>query len=168
MSEFFMGQIIMGGFGTTPRGFAACDGQILPVQQNRPLFSLIGDAFGGDNVNTFGLPDMRGRAPVGVSKNYGFGARGGVESVTLTEQHLPSHTHSLRGATAIGDLRAPNYAARTSDEAEALYAAASGARVNLAQETIEPVGNSMPANNMQPFCTVQFIVALTGVFPTRP
>lgn len=168
MSECYTGQIIMGGFKTIPQGFAACDGQLLKIQYNQALFALLGTRYGGDGKTTFALPDLRGRAPIGSSKNYPTGAVGGRESVTLTTDNLPSHTHTVRATTTVADTRLPGYAAQIPADEGALYATASGARATLSRDTSTPTGDGFPLNNMQPFCTLQFLICITGVFPAKP
>ena len=167
MSEYFLGQIIMGGFNEVPRGFARCDGQVLPIHQNAALFALMGKAYGGDGSTTFALPAMQGRTPIGASKNYPFGAMGGVEGVVIGMEHMPAHRHAINATTAVGDFRDPNFAASTAEGVEALYSPASGPRVTLAHETISAVGSGgPPTQNMQPFCVLPFLIALTGVMPS--
>lgn len=167
MLGYFVGQIVMGGFASTPKDFAACDGQEMDKDQSKVLFSLLGHQYGGAG-QTFRLPDLRGRAPICASKNYAYGASGGAERVSLGVQHLPSHSHAVRAITGPADFRTPTYPARTDDTVEALYAPATGQRVNLAYETIASTGAGASIENMQPFCAVPFAIALTGIYPTRP
>ncbi|MGQ4582320.1 tail fiber protein [Lysobacter sp. F60174L2] len=165
MTEVFLGQIMLTGFNFAPRGFATCDGQLLPIAQNQALFALLGTQYGGNGTTTFGLPDLRGRTPRGFTQAEPVGVASGVESVTLTPAQLPTHTHRFVGTTA---------AASTSNPRDALFAASGtelyappGASVTLAANTVESCGNDAPHNNMQPYSVLNFCIALTGVFPSR-
>lgn len=164
MSEPFIGEIRMSGFNFAPRGYAMCDGQTLPINQNQALFSLLGVIFGGDGRTNFKLPDLRGRAPMHAG---GFpGANGGQEAVTLNESQIPPHRH---GTQATSD------AATDLNPDGKVFATAAGGRAPLT-----PFGaagdaalNSLSAtggqghNNMQPYLPISFYIALTGIFPPR-
>jgi microcystin-dependent protein len=168
MSEAFVGEIRMFAGNFAPRGWAFCDGQLLAVSQNSALFSLLGTIYGGDGRTTFGLPDMRGRIPVHMGLGPGLtsrriGARGGAESVTLTANDIPSHTHQLQADTDPANEHLP---AGNSLGAAAAYAAVNPA-LNMAQAAIGAAGGSQSHANLQPFLCVNFIIALVGVFPSR-
>jgi microcystin-dependent protein len=187
--EPFIAQIMMFGGNFAPRGWAFCEGQLLPISNNAALFSLIGTIYGGDGRTTFALPDMRGRSPIGQGHGSGltprpFGQRGGVESVTLNQLQMPSHTHtasvgqsgsSVTATSATANTTNPNgaYLAQATTqggEAIAVYnnSAPSNA-VNLggSSVTIGNTGGNQPHENMPPFQVIPFVIALQGVFPSR-
>lgn len=174
MSEVFLGQIMPTGFYFAPRGFALCDGQLLPISQNQALFSLLGTQYGGDGRTTFALPDLRGRAAVGAGVSADpawsppavqMGQLGGTESVTLNASDLPSHSHVLQADTAVGTARKPadNLYATNST---ALYAG-SGPQVPLHASTVAPIGGGGAHENMQPYQVISYCIALSGIFPSR-
>ncbi|SFL05822.1 phage tail protein [Rhodanobacter glycinis] len=167
MSDFFVGQVMPTGFAFAPKGFALCNGQVLPIAQNQALFSLLGTQFGGDGVRTFMLPDLRGRTPIGSNGDYPVGAVGGVENVSLTTQTMPPHLHLGNGTTAAGTGRNPLNSLYGAVAGEPLYAPASGPQVVLNPGTLSSTGGSQPHPNMQPFGVLNFCIALTGVFPPR-
>jgi Microcystin-dependent protein len=180
MSEFFIGQIMLTGFVFAPKYFAQCNGQLLPVNQNQALFSLLGTRFGGNGTTNFALPDMRGRTPVGYGPSADpnwqpavapMGQAAGAEAVTLVTDNLPAHTHLMDCSSANGDNRAPSgrlFAnnVASSGTARALYAAP-GAMVPLAQSTVAKAGGDQPHPNLQPYTTINFCIALSGIFPSR-
>lgn len=180
MSEFFIGQIMLTGFAFAPKYFAQCNGQLLPINQNQALFSLLSTRFGGDGTTNFALPDMRGRTPMGYgpSADPGWqptalpmGQSAGAENVTLVVNQLPAHTHLMECSSATGNSRNPtgrlfaNNAA-TSGPATSLYAAA-GSMVPLSQATVGANGGSQPHPNLQPYTAINFCIALSGIFPSR-
>lgn len=167
MAEFFIGQVMPSGYSFAPRGFALCNGQTLPINQNQALFALIGVQYGGNGVTNFMLPDLRGRTPVGSNSNYPVGMVAGVESVALTPQTLPQHNHLGYGTTAAASVRDPVNNFYGAVASEALYAPASGSQVVLNPGTLSTVGGSQPHPNMQPFNVINFCIALTGIFPSR-
>ena len=179
MSEFFLGQVMMVGFNFAPKYFALCNGQLLPINQNQALFSLLGTQFGGNGTVSFALPDLRGRTPIGYASSVDagwqppsvpMGAAAGAESVTLLENNLPAHTHSMNATSANGDNRSPEnnfFATSTNrDTAAALYAVPSGA-VAMSAQTLAAAGGNQPHPNMQPYSTINFCIALSGIFPSR-
>lgn len=169
MSEPFVGEIKMFAGNFAPRGFAFCDGQLLQIQQYQALFSLIGTFYGGDGRTTLGLPDMRGRLPVHQGQGPGLsnrriGERGGQENVTLQVSNIPAHRHAMvaNSGTAVFDAPAGNVVADT------------GANPSYVDETPDDFmrvtttsGGSQQHNNLMPFQCINFIIALTGVFPSR-
>jgi len=171
----YLGQIMPVSFSIIPRGWAACNGQLVSVQQNQALFSLLGTAFGGDGRNTFALPDLRGRAVLGC--NFGSIPRAqiaGSERVTLDVNQLPNHTHTLQASTTAGTGRAqaPNdnlFGANTATPANLIFAAAGSAEIPLAVGTnVAPAGGSQPHNNMQPYLVIAYLIAMQGIFPPHP
>ena len=174
MSEPFVGEIRMFAGNFAPRGWAFCDGQLLAVSQNDALFSLLGTIYGGDGRTTFGLPDMRGRIPIHAGSGPGLSARrlgskGGAESVTLTTNELPSHTHSVRASDATGTARTPvnNYFAEESGANVYHAAPLSSSVVNLDASSMTSTGGSRSHTNLMPAICVNFIVALFGIYPSR-
>lgn len=178
--EPFIGQIQLFGFNFAPRGWALCQGQLLPISQNQALFSLIGTIYGGDGRTTFGLPDLRGRVPVSYGQgpglsNYSIGQKAGTETNQLNVNHLPSHNHAL----ATGTVNIPvSSEDANQDEAEGKYLAngqfyhnspdghyGPGA-INLSGTTAN-IGGNQAINNIQPTLAMNYCIALVGVFPSR-
>jgi microcystin-dependent protein len=170
MAEPFLAEVRIVGFNFAPRGYAQCDGQILPINQNQSLFALLGTTYGGDGRTTFALPEMRGRAPMHRGSINGIGNRSGQENVSLAEAEIPSHDHVVRGTT--------NTAVATSP-AGGLQATTGGGRRPITPYTAVAAGNlvSMRAsgtagtgqghNNMQPYQALNFVIAIQGTFPSR-
>ncbi|KRF00546.1 microcystin-dependent protein [Frateuria sp. Soil773] len=176
MSEYYIGQIMLTGFGFAQRGFALCNGQLMAVNQNQALFSLLGVQYGGDGRTTFALPDLRGRVPVGSGASadpawqpapYTQGALGGAENVTVLTPQLPAHTHGLIGTSTTGGARSPVGNLLGASSGEALYGPSTGAQVALAQQNLGASGGDQPHANMQPYRTISFAIALGGIFPSR-
>ena len=169
-----MGEIRMVGFNFAPTGWAKCEGQLLSIAQNTALFSLLGTTYGGDGQTTFGLPDLRGRVPLGPGQGPGLtnrdlGEQGGAENVTLTTSEMPIHSHSLIGTNTTATNARP--LGRTLAKVDPVT---TNAYVDVAPDApMEPgsIGNagaSQPHENMQPYLGVTFIIALQGIFPSRP
>jgi len=175
MTDPFVAEIRLFGFNFPPRGWAFCDGQLLPISQNTALFSLLGTMYGGDGKSTFALPNLQGHAPLHVGANqpgpglstYDQGQLGGSETVTLLQSEMPAHTHQLRAQTI--DNADVNIPSATSSFAGStggtLYQ--SSANTQLAPQALSPVGGSQPHNNMQPYLCVNFCIALQGIYPPR-
>lgn len=154
-----------------PKGWATCDGQILPVAQNQVLFALLGGAFGGDGQTTFALPDLRGRVPIhqgtGVLVTPGaMGDKGGSEVVSLVFPHLPSHQHTLMGSESSATGRIPQ-SGQVFAEADSRIYGRPSTTVPMSPSTIGSTGSGNPHSNVQPFLCVTFIIALEGIFPER-
>lgn len=169
MSEPFIAEIRIFAGNFAPRGWAFCDGQLLPISQNTALFSLIGTTYGGDGRSTTALPDLQGRAPMHPGRGPGLtdrrlGQRGGVETVTLTEAQMPNHTHTLNGVNENANQRAisDNYLARGTQ----MYRPPANLDA-MAPATLSDTGGSQAHNNMQPYLTMNFIIALVGLYPSR-
>ena len=169
MSEPFIAEIRIFAGNFAPRSWAFCDGQLLPIPQNTALFSLIGTTYGGDGRTTTALPNLQGRAPMHPGRGPGLtsrrlGQRGGVEMVTLTEAQMPNHTHQAVGQGE--DANSTNPANRYLASGNAAYKAppATGA---MSDAVLESTGGSQPHNNMQPYLTINFIIALQGLYPSR-
>ena len=165
MAEPFMGEIRLMSFGYAPRDWALCNGQLLPINQNQALFSLLGTTFGGDGRVNFALPDLRGRVPIHVGSGHSLGERGGEQAHTLSIAELPTHTHALGAVTADGSQPVPagGLLARAAP-ANPYLAPGNLAAMNPASLT--NVGGSQAHLNMQPFLTLSFCIALIGIFPS--
>lgn len=169
MTEPFLGEIAIVGFTFAPRNWAQCNGQIMPIQQNTALFSLLGTQFGGDGRTNYGLPNLMGRAPMGFGNGAGLtqreiGESDGSESVALLQSEMPSHTHAMVASGAKAD-RANARGATLAVSADNSYATAP--TTFLAPASVSISGSSVAHNNMQPFLTLNFVIALQGVFPAR-
>ncbi|MFK4729755.1 tail fiber protein [Agromyces mediolanus] len=165
MSDPYLGEIRRVAFPFAPRGWALCNGQILSVQQNQALFSLLGTTYGGNGVTTFALPNLQGRTPLGAVDNSRWGAVLGEEFHQLTVNEMPTHTHRVR---------ASNTAATTPSPANAYWAATEqaeygtgAAAAQLRPSTISSTGQAVPHENRPPFTVVNFIIAMSGIFPPR-
>ncbi|WP_322417153.1 phage tail protein [Mesorhizobium huakuii] len=167
MAEPFLSEIRIMSFVFPPKGWALCDGQLLPINQNQGLFSLLGTTFGGDGRVNFGLPDYRGRIPIHVGSGHTLGERGGEQAHTLSISELPQHVHVANAVNTTPTSGAPNSSRMLSQSQGAnLFAAASNLQA-MAGGTIAPVGGSQPHQNMQPFLTLSFCIALQGIFPSQ-
>jgi microcystin-dependent protein len=173
MADPFVAEIRIFGFNFAPKGWATCDGQILPLSQNTALFSLLGTTYGGDGKSTFALPNMAGNAPMHPGQGPGLslhdlGEVGGSQTVTLLESEIPAHSHTLMSLAAVGNRTTPvgNTIARVTG-ATPYLPPAGAALVSMAPEALTPAGGDLPHNNMQPCLTLLFCIALQGVFPPR-
>jgi microcystin-dependent protein len=169
----FVAEIRIFPFNFAPKGWAFCDGQLLPISQNTALFSLLGTTYGGDGQSTFALPDMQGNAPMHPGQGPGLslhdlGETGGSDTVTLLESEMPAHTHALMAAPNISlvKLPGPNVAMARSRNGNA-YQDTQGNLIAMNANAIGPTGGGQPHNNMQPYLTLNFNIALQGVFPPR-
>ncbi len=169
MSEPFLAEIMIVGFNFAPRGWAQCNGQILPINQNQSLFSLLGTTYGGDGRTSFALPDLRGRTPIhegtGGGVTYGLGNKGGDEAVTLSVPEMPSHDHVLKATSDQANTANPtnNLLAKG---AEQIYRAPN-TLVAMDAAAVTTVGGGQGHDNMQPYLTLAFVIALQGLFPSR-
>lgn len=158
MSEPFIGQIVMFGGNFAPRGWALCDGQLLPISSNSALFSILGTTYGGDGVSTFGLPDLRGRSPMHPGSGPGLtprqlGQKGGAERVTLTTNQLPAHSHDMELTSGNGTTNNPVGVGTNSTWAQSVASS--------------DTGGGQAHDNMAPFLCTNFIIALQGTYPSR-
>ncbi len=164
MADPFVGEIRMVAFSVVPKGWALCNGQLLDIAQNQALFALLGTAYGGDATRTFALPDLQGRIPVHVGNGVALGASGGETAHTLGVPELPVHTHAASAAAVAADQVSPAGGVWASG-AEAAYAPSADNWNGLG--ALGDTGGGQPHPNMPPFLSVSFIIALTGIFPTR-
>lgn len=165
MSEPFLAEIKIFGFNFAPRGWAFCDGQILPINQNQSLYSLLGTTYGGDGRTSFALPELRGRVPVHVGNGFTLGQKSGVETVTLSSAEMPNHTHQFNASSTAGNSPTPSNNVLAQVGA-ALYTDATNL-TPLASSAITSTGGSQSHDNMQPYTTLSFCIALQGLFPSR-
>ncbi len=173
MAEAYLGEIRMFGYTYAPRGWADCSGQLIAISSNDALFALLGTTYGGDGVNNFKLPDLRGRFPVHPGRNnpngtqYSMGQASGSETVTLTTAQLPNHPHSIPCNPVAATQSSPENAMRAieisgRDPVNQYNATGSGVMAPS-----NPAGSGQPHNNMPPFLTVRFCIAVEGIFPSR-
>lgn len=168
----FVAEIRIFPFNFAPKGWAWCDGQILPLSQNTALFSLLGTTYGGDGKSNFALPDLQGRTPMHPGQGPGLslhdlGETGGSETVTLLESEIPSHNHSLQTFNDVGEDRIPGPSESLARSTGGQLYAPLGPLVSMAPQSLAPAGGSQPHNNMMPYLTFYFCIALQGVYPPR-
>jgi microcystin-dependent protein len=168
MAEPFLSEIRIVSFNYAPKGWAFCNGQLLPINQNQALFSLLGTTFGGNGQTTFALPDLRGRTPIHVGGGHTLGERGGEQAHTLSIAELPQHTHvfNASGNQATTNNPAPAGSAGLAASAGSQGYGAPGSLVAMDPRAISNVGGSQAHLNMQPFLTLTFCIALQGIFPS--
>jgi microcystin-dependent protein len=176
MSDPFLGEIRLVGFSFAPQGWAFCDGQLLSISQNTALFSLLGTYYGGDGVNTFALPDLRGRVPVNQGQgpglsSYNIGQSTGAEWVTLITSQIPAHSHAVSANSTSGSVENPigNFTAAITDpnSGASINAFASTSNGTMNQGVIGLAGGNQPHPNLQPLLCVNFIIAVQGIYPSR-
>jgi microcystin-dependent protein len=179
MSNPFQGEIRLFGFNFAPLNWAFCDGSILPITQNTALFSLLGTTYGGNGTTTYALPDLRSRVPVSfgtstTGNNFNLGQPGGEETVTIFTTSLPSHSHTFSGSSASANDKRPKSGAAFAKTKMGSaspgdnYYAAPGALTSLNANTVGVSGTGAAHTNLQPYLTINFCIALQGVYPTRP
>ena len=171
MADPFVAEIRMFPFNFAPRGWAWCDGQLMPISQNTALFSLLGTTYGGNGASNFGLPNLQGSAPMHPGQGpgltaYQLGETGGSETVSLLQSEIPSHTHAMGASAVDGTDQTPQASYPAGGVGIRQYALAS-ALTSLSDNALAPAGGNQPHNNMQPYLTVYFNIALQGVFPPR-
>jgi microcystin-dependent protein len=172
MADPFVAEIRIFPFNFAPKGWAFCDGQLLPLSQNTALFSLLGTFYGGDGKSTFALPNMQTNAPMNIGQGSGLSERflgesGGEQFVTLLQTEIPAHQHFVSVSTQDGNEPAPADQKFAKGIGVGYYAAPSNPAVQMNFQTLTVQGSSLPHNNMQPFLTLNFCIALQGVFPPR-
>jgi microcystin-dependent protein len=171
VADPFVAEIRIFPFNFAPKGWAFCDGQLLPISQNTALFSLLGTTYGGNGKSNFALPNMQGNAPMHPGQGPGLslhdlGETGGSETVTLLQSELPAHSHAVSASSADGTDQSPAGEKLATGIGIGQYAAP-GSLVQLSPNALSPAGGEMPHNNMQPYLTLNFCIALQGVFPPR-
>lgn len=174
MTDQFVAEIRIFGFDFAPTGWAQCNGQLMPISQNTALFSLLGTTYGGNGASTFGLPDFRGNVPLhagqgpGLSERF-WGEMGGAEFVTLLESETPAHNHQVRVSPDPGEIATPgaSTALARAQGGQSYQTNTTANLVPMAPQTLTPAGGDLPHNNMMPYLTLNFCIALQGVFPPR-
>jgi microcystin-dependent protein len=172
MADPFVAEIRIFGCNFAPKGWAFCNGQLLPISQNTALFSLLGTTYGGDGKSNFALPDMQGNAPMHPGQGPGLslhdlGETGGSQTVSLLESEIPSHRHPVRASAGDGTTGSPAGSLVAQGVGVNMYTATFNA-TSLNGNAVAPAGGDQPHNNMQPYLTLNFCIALQGVFPPRP
>jgi microcystin-dependent protein len=178
MTQVYIGQIMMTGFDFAPKAMALCNGQTLAISQNTALFSLLGTFYGGNGIQTFQLPNLQGRAPVGIGPSvdpawqpspYVIGTVSGTEQVTLQLPEMPSHNHQVNATKTVGNTKSIRGAGFGSSNNNNIptYAVPGTQTTALYSTTIAEQGGSLPHNNMQPYRVISFSIALSGIFPSR-
>jgi len=162
MSEPYIGEIKMVSFNFPPKGWAFCNGQLLAINQNQALFSILGTTYGGDGRTTFGLPNLQARVPLHTGNGFNLGASGGESAHTLVVTELPRHVHVLQGTAANGDTPTPTTLANVNN----FYSSAKP-NTSLTPGSIGDTGGTQPHDNMSPYLVLNFIIALVGIFPSR-
>jgi len=165
MSEPFLSEIKIVSFNFPPKGWALCNGQFLPINQNQALFALLGTTYGGNGQTTFALPNLRGRVPIHMGNGHTLGEAAGSTSVTVNIQQLPTHTHAMMGSQTTGDTPSPTNTVLA--ENIALIYNDPIALTTLNPICVSSVGGSQPHNNMMPYLVLNFIIALQGIFPSQ-
>jgi microcystin-dependent protein len=180
MSTPFVAEIRIFPFNFAPKGWAFCDGQILPLSQNTALFSLLGTTYGGDGKSNFALPNLQGNVPIHSGQGsglslYDLGESGGSQTVTLLDSEMPSHNHALNATTAAGTTADPNGAmfsdgnwSFSGNTGKVQYYSTQPPNVSMGVNSTSVAGSSFPHNNLMPYLTLNFCIALQGVFPARP
>ncbi len=171
MSEPFVAEIRPFAGNFEPTGWAFCDGRLLSISQNTALFSLLGTTYGGNGTSNFALPDLRSRAPMHAGDGPGLtprslGESAGAESVTISPAQAPPHTHTLHASSTVANTASPSGNALANSGAASLYASGP-ADTPLSSSAVTPAGGEQPHNNLMPYLTVRFIIALQGIFPAR-
>jgi microcystin-dependent protein len=165
MSEPFLAEVRIMSFGFAPKGWAMCNGQLLQINQNQPLFALLGTTFGGNGQTTFALPDFRGCTPIHTGSGHTLGEKGGSQAVTLSSAQMPTHIHVMNGTTAAGTLGVAFNNLWAISQTPVYSPPANLTAINPASVT--NTGGSQAHMNMQPFLTLNFCIALVGIFPSQ-
>jgi microcystin-dependent protein len=169
MSEPFLSEIKIVSFNFPPKGWALCNGQLLPINQNQALFSLLGTTYGGNGQTNFALPNLRGRLPIHMGNGHTLGEAAGSTAVTVNIQQLPTHIHPLNASNLTGNKVNPNFGGTgfvLAQDPGNPYGPAQGL-TTLNAGSITNVGGSQPHNNMMPYLVLNFIIALQGIFPSQ-
>ncbi|MGA2850154.1 MAG: tail fiber protein [Terracidiphilus sp.] len=166
MSQPFIAQLMLVSFNFPPKGWAQANGQLLPINQNQALFSLVGTTYGGNGTQNFALPNLQGRTPVGVGNGISYGEVAGVESVTLLSTTVPPHSHTLNASGASASSARPAAGDLLAGQGSINFATATSLGP-MSAATVSTVGGGQPHENRQPFLVMNWCIALTGIFPSR-
>ncbi|MEP6653656.1 MAG: tail fiber protein [Myxococcales bacterium] len=164
--DFFVGEIRAVSFNFPPKGWALCNGQLLPISQNQALFSLLGTTYGGDGRTNFALPNLQGRAPMHLSSLHALGQSGGEVTHTLTNAEMPAHTHAAAARSTVADSPSPAGRAWATQPATQSYGPPASL-VALAPAAVSLAGAGQPHSNLQPYLVLNFVIALQGIFPSQ-
>ena len=165
MAQPYVGEIRIFAGNFAPAGWMFCEGQLIPISENETLFQLMGTTYGGDGQSTFGLPDLRGRIPIHQGNGFILAETGGVESVTLTVNQIPSHSHPQVVSNSVSSQPNPGNNMPSQSTQATMYIQ-DVPDANMAPNAVSPVGGSQPHTNMQPYLCVNFIISLFGIFPS--
>jgi microcystin-dependent protein len=165
MSEPFLAEIKVVSFNFPPKGWALCNGQTLPINQNQALFSLLGTTYGGNGTGTFGLPNLRGQVPIHTGNGHTLGQTGGSTAVTVSIQQLPTHVHQMNGTSSTGDSNQTTGTVPAVSQTPVYSSVQS--LIALQPQSVTSIGGSQPHNNMMPYLVLNFIIALQGIFPSQ-
>ncbi len=165
MGTPYLSEIKLVSFGFAPKGWALCNGQLLPINQNQALFALVGTTYGGDGRVNFGLPNLQGRVPIHFGDGFVLGQLGGEQAHTLAVAEIPAHTHTPVGTNSAPDKPSPVGNTWASAAGNNAYATTSNSAMN--STAIANAGGSQPHQNMQPYLTLNFVIALSGIFPSQ-
>jgi microcystin-dependent protein len=166
MSQPFVAQLMLASFNFAPKGWAQANGQLMPINQNQALFSLVGTTYGGDGIQTFALPNLQGRTPVGVGAGINYGEVSGVESVTILSVNVPPHTHQLDASGAVASGARPAAGDLLGSQGGNVFAGPTSLGA-MSAATISTVGGNQPHENRQPYLVMNWCIALQGIFPSR-
>jgi microcystin-dependent protein len=166
MGEPFLAELKIVSFNFPPKGWALCNGQLLPINQNQALFSLLGTMYGGNGQTNFALPNLRGRIPIHFGNGHTQGEAAGAESVTVSIQQLPTHQHFLQASNVNATTDTPDNTVALATSAIDLYRSPTSL-VTMEPGTVSSVGGSQPHENRQPYLVLNYIIALQGIFPSR-
>ncbi len=164
MSTPYLSEIKMVSFGYAPKGWLLCNGQVLPINQYQALFALVGTTYGGNGISTFQLPNLQGIMPIHMGNGYTEGQTGGTTTVTLTQNQIPSHTHSAVGVTTVANAE-PAAGNAWANSAQNPYATSTNA--GMSALAVQQTGGNQPHDNMPPFLVLNFVIAVQGIFPSR-
>jgi microcystin-dependent protein len=167
MSTPFLGEIKIISWNFAPQGWAFCNGQFLPINQNQALFSLLGTMYGGNGQTTFALPNLRGQVPIHVGNGHIQGEAAGSSSVTVNQSQMPTHIHQLQAATAVANSDTPAGTTLLGGSAPNDLYTGFASPVATSPTSVSSIGGSQPHNNMMPYLVLNFIIALIGIFPSR-
>jgi microcystin-dependent protein len=168
MAEPFLSEIRIMSFIFAPKGWALCNGQLLPINQNQALFSLLGTTYGGNGQTNFALPNLQGRTPIHIGNGHTLGESAGEQNHTVNQSEMPTHVHVLQASTQAGNASPPSPVGNVfADSAPSLGYNVGTTPVTLNANTVTNVGGSQAHLNMQPFLTLSFCIALQGIFPSR-